>query len=254
MTVQTDLVLGFVLAVLRASAWVAVCPPFNTRMIPVPAKIGLAAALAIPVAPTLAAQGVPTETADLLTAALLQVGAGLALGFVTQVLFAALQAAGELIDLFAGFTIASTYDPFTGASQAVIGRFTYLLAVTLLFALDGHVMLVHGFLDSYSAVPLDGGGLDGLSSVLLQELSTFFLAALELAAPVLGAVFLAEVALGLLSRAAPQMNVFVLGFPIKILLTLGLVGMLLPRIPGVLQGILETSVRSGGAVARVFAG
>ena len=251
-SLPVDLVLGFLLAVVRASAWLAVAPPFNTRMIPVQAKVGFAVALAIPIGPRIAEQAPSPEVVPLVTAVLLQVAAGLALGFLTQVVFAAVQAAGELIDLFAGFTIAATYDPFTNANQAVFGRFYYLLTMTLLFALDGHLLLVRGFLDSFAAMPTGIPDLGSVSSVLVDSLGMFFLAALEIAAPVLAALFLTEVALGLLSKAAPQMNVFVLGFPIKILLSLGLVALTLPLLPTALDRLLRTAVRSGGAVMGAF--
>ena len=247
-----DLVLGFVLAVVRASAWLAVAPPFNTRMIPVPAKVGFAVALAIPVAPRLATQVPPPEVVPLIEATLLQVAAGLALGFLTQLVFAAVQAAGELVDLFAGFTIASTYDPFTNANQAVFGRFYYLVAMTLLFVLDGHLLLVRGFLDSFAAMPTGVPDLGSVSELLIDGLGMFFLAALEIAAPVLAALFLTEVALGLLSKAAPQMNVFVLGFPVKILLSLGLIGLTLPLLPNALEHLVRTAVRGGAAVMQAF--
>ena len=247
-----DIVLGFVLAVVRAAAWLAVAPPFNTRMVPAPAKVAFAVALAIPVTPQVALYAPEPEVGPLIVATLVQIGAGLALGFVTQMIFAAVQAAGELIDLFAGFTIAATYDPFTNANQAVFGRFYQLLAIALLFALDGHVLLVKGFLDSFTAMPTGAPDLGNLSKLLLDDLGMFFLAALEIAAPVLGALFLTEVALGLLSKAAPQMNVFVLGFPIKILLTLAMVGLTLPLMPNVLDRLVTTAVRSGNAVSGLF--
>ena len=250
--VPVDLVLGFVLAVVRAAAWLAVAPPFNTRMVPAPAKVAFAVALAIPVTPQVALYAPEPEVGPLIVATLVQIGAGLALGFVTQMIFAAVQAAGELIDLFAGFTIAATYDPFTNANQAVFGRFYQLLAIALLFALDGHVLLVKGFLDSFAAMPTGAPDLGNLSKLLLDDLGMFFLAALEIAAPVLGALFLTEVALGLLSKAAPQMNVFVLGFPIKILLTLAMVGLTLPLMPNVLDRLVTTAVRSGNAVSGLF--
>ena len=251
-SLPVDLVLGFVLAVVRASAWLAVAPPFNTRMIPVQAKIGFAVALAIPIAPRVAEQAPPPEVLPLIEATLLQVAAGLALGFLTQLVFAAVQAAGELIDLFAGFTIASTYDPFTNANQAVFGRFYYLLAMTLLFALNGHLLLVRGFLDSFAAMPTGLPDASTVGTLLIDGLGMFFLAALEIAAPVLAALFLTEVALGLLSKAAPQMNVFTLGFPVKILLSLGLVGLTLPLLPGALDRLVREAVRSGSAVMGAF--
>jgi flagellar biosynthetic protein FliR len=252
LSLSTDLVLGFVLAVVRASAWLAVCPPFSTRMLPVQAKIAFAVALAIPVTPQVASAAPPPEVGPLLVATLLQVGAGLALGFLTQLLFAAVQAAGELVDLFAGFTIAATYDPFTNANQAVFGRFYYLLAVAILFAIDGHLMLVRGFLDSFAAMPSGAPDFGSLSELLVDSLGMFFLAALEIAAPILGALFLTEVALGLLSKAAPQMNVFTLGFPIKILLSLLLVGLTLPHLPSAVDNLLRTAVRSGNAALETF--
>ena len=252
LALSTDLVLGFVLAVVRASAWLVVSPPFNTRMFPAQAKIAFAVALAIPVTPTVAASSPSPEVGPLIVATLLQVGAGLTLGFLTQLIFAAVQAAGELIDLVAGFTIAATYDPFTGANQAVFGRFYQLLALALLFAIDGHLMLVRGFLDSFSAMPTGAPDFETLSELLIDNLGMFFLSALEIAAPIMGALFLTEVALGLLAKAAPQMNVFMLGFPIKILLSLVLVGLTLPLMPNVVDNLVRTAVRSGTAAMAAF--
>jgi flagellar biosynthetic protein FliR len=247
-----DLVLGFVLAVVRTAAWIAVAPPFNTRMIPAPAKVGFAVALAVPVAPQIAATAPPPEVGPLVMATLMQVAVGLALGFVVQMIFAAVQAAGELVDLFAGFTIAATYDPFTNANQAVFGRFYQLLAIALLFALDGHLLLVRGLLDSFAVVPSGVPDLGATVGELVDALGLFFLSALQIAAPLLGALFLTEVALGLLSKAAPQMNVFTLGFPIKILLTIGLVGLALPLLPNAVDGLVRAAVRSGTVVLGTF--
>ena len=251
-TVPVDLLVGFLLAMVRTIAWLVVAPPFNTRMVPSTAKIGLAVALAIPMAPRVAATAPPAEPAPLVTAVLLQVGVGLALGFVVQLLFAAVQAAGELIDLFAGFTIAATYDPFTNANQAVFGRLYQLLATTLLFASNGHLLLLEGLLDSFEAAPSGLPDLGATSSELVDGLGLFFLAALEIAAPLLGVLFLTEVALGLLSKAAPQMNVFTLGFPIKILLTLLLAGLALPLLPNAVDGLVEAATTSSAVVAKAF--
>jgi flagellar biosynthetic protein FliR len=252
LALSTDLVLGFVLAVVRAAAWLVVAPPFNTRMLPIQAKMAFAVALAIPATPQVAASAPPPEIGPLIVAVLLQVGAGLVLGFITQMIFAAVQAAGELIDLFAGFTIAATYDPFTNANQAVFGRFYQLLAVALLFAVDGHLLLVRGFLDSFTAMPSGAPDFQNISELLIDNLGMFFLAALEIAAPLIGALFLTEVALGLLSKAAPQMNVFMLGFPIKILLSLVLIGLTLPLMPNVVENVVRTAVRSGTAAMAAF--
>jgi flagellar biosynthetic protein FliR len=252
LSLSTDLVLGFVLAVVRSSAWLVVCPPFNTRMIPTQAKVAFAVALAIPVTPMVAAGAPEPEVGPLIVATLMQVGAGLALGFLTQLIFAAVQAAGEIIDFFAGFTIAATFDPFTNANTAVFGRFYHLLSLALLFAIDGHLMLVRGFLNSFAAMPSGVPDFSSISELLIDNLGMFFLAALEIAAPIVGALFLTEVALGLLSKAAPQMNVFTLGFPIKILLSLILVGLALPLMPNIVGNLVRAAVRDGAALMTAF--
>ena len=256
MTIETSpaLVVGFVLAVVRAAAWVALIPPFASRSIPAPVKIGLAAALALPVAPRLAADPPSLETAPLVGAVLFQVGVGLGLGFLTSLLFGAVQAAGDLIDLFGGFTIAQAYDPLSNSSSALFGRFYQLLATVLLFALDGHLLLVRGFMTSFRALAATPPPLDDLSALAVDHLGLFVVAAIEIAAPLLGALFLAEVALGLLARAAPQMNVFVIGFPFKILLTLLLGGLTLPLLPGAVGSLVTHSVQGGTSVVRMLGG
>lgn len=252
---STSLITGFVLVVVRASAWLVVAPPFNTRMIPAPAKIGLAVALALPVAPRIAANAPAPETAPLVTAAALQVAIGLTLGFVALLLFSAVQAAGSLIDLFGGFTLATAYDPLSNAQTSMFGRIYSLLAVTLLFATNGHLLLFRAFLSSFDAVPLGTmPALHELSRLLTTDLTLFFLSALQIAAPLLAALFLAEVALGLLTRAAPMMNVFALGFSLKILLTLLLAGMTFSLLPGTVHSLVEHILRGGVVVTRAFGG
>lgn len=246
------LIVAFVLGVVRASAWLVLVPPFGTSAIPVQVKVGLAAALALPVAPRLAETPAPLDVPSLVAAVLLQVAVGLTLGFITMLAFAAVQAAGSLIDMFAGFTIAQAFDPLSGEQSALFGRFYQLLAATLLFAINGHVLLFRGFLTSFDAVGLQPPPLGRIAQAVVDGLDDFMLAAIEIAAPLLAALFLAEVGLGLLSRAAPQMNVFLLGFPLKILLTLGLVGLVLPVLPAVVEVLAERSVRAGNAIVELF--
>jgi flagellar biosynthetic protein FliR len=249
-----ELLVGFLLALVRASCWLILVPPFGTRSIPAPVKIGLAAALALPVA-TRVSETVPSlaTPAPLIGAVALQVAVGLSLGFIVFLLFSAVQAAGELIDLFGGFTVAPAYDPLANAQSSTFGRFYHLIAVTLLFAINGHLLLVRGFVtsfDSISATPT----LDDFSAHFVNTFGMFFLAALEIAAPLLAALFLAEVAMGLLSKAAPQMNIFMVGMPAKILLTLALAGLALPLLPSAVSSILDNALRAGNNLTDAFGG
>jgi flagellar biosynthetic protein FliR len=237
------LVTGYLLAFLRAAAWVFVCPPFGTRSVPTMVKVGLAGALALVVGPHLAQQAVPLEVAPLLTAAALQIAAGLALGFLGVLLFATFSFAGGLIDLVSGYSVAQLFDPGNNAPVSIFGQFYSVLATTLLFAIDGHLLLVRGFLTSFSAAPLTHLSTQTLAKLLTGDIALFFVSALEIAAPLLAALFLAEAALGLLSRAAPQMNIFQLGLPVKILVTLTLAGLALPLLPDAVSGMTNQVVR-----------
>ncbi len=239
------LVSGYLLAMVRAAAWVFVCPPFGNRSVPAPVKVGLAAALALVVGPRLADQAVPLEVGPLLSAAVLQVAAGLALGFIGVVLFATFSFAGGLIDLFSGYSTAQLFDPGNNAPVSIFGQFYSVLATTLLFAIDGHLLLVRGFLTSFDAAPLTSLSAGTIAELLTGDIGLFFVAALEIAAPLLAALFLAEAALGLLARAAPQMNVFQVGLPVKILVTLTLAGLALPLLPDAVSGVTNQIVRHG---------
>jgi flagellar biosynthetic protein FliR len=235
----------------RASSWIVVAPPFNNRMIPAQVKAGVAAALALSVAPQLSHHvSANLDTPSLIGAMVVQVAVGLTLGFLANMLLSALQTAGSFIDLFGGFTIAHAYDPMSNASSTMFGRVYQLLMVTLLFALDGHLLMVRGFMSSFDAVGATGLQMGSLQDVLMRDFGTFFIASLEIAAPLLGALFLSEVVLGLLTRAAPQLNVMALGFPLKILLTISLVTLALPLLPDAVSRMLHEAITAGAGAFR----
>lgn len=234
--------LGLLLGSVRSAAWLLVSPPFATRTIPGTVKATLAVALALPVATQIGPAIPELSTGALISAVVLQVVTGAALGFVTYLLFAAIQAAGDLIDLFGGFTLAQAYDPMSMSQSSIFGRFHQLLGLTLLFVTDAHLLIVAGFLRSYEAIPVtEGVAMDVTADALLDGISQFFLAALEIAGPMVVVLFLADVALGLLTRVSPQLNAFALGFPIKIFLTLALIGFTFPLLPGVVEGLSDTA-------------
>jgi flagellar biosynthetic protein FliR len=244
MTIDAPAYMAFLLAMVRAGAWIAVIPPFNHNAIPVPVRAGIAAALALAMAPVLQPQ-LPAsfDTASLAGAVVVQALAGIGLGLVVRILVMAVASAGSLIDLFGGFTISTAYDPNLNAQSAIWGRFYELLTVVLLFAMDGHLLLVRGFLASFNAIPLRAPSIGLLSSSMLTAVTTYFGAALEIAAPLLVVLFLAQVILGLVSRAAPAMNVLAISFPFMILLTILLTGLAIPMIPGALDSLLHQGVR-----------
>ncbi len=237
---------AFALAMVRATAWIFTSPPFNTRMIPTMVKAGIAAALAIAAVPHIDAKAVPLDTAGFLGALVIQVAVGLTLGFLTVILVNALQTAGSFVDLFAGFSLAAIIDPLSQSQSAIFGRFYELLAITLLFATNAYLLLVNGFYRSWEVVPANGIPIDNIQSLVTKNLSQFLIAAIEVAGPVLGCLFLAEVGLGLLARAAPQLNVFTLAFPLRVVVALVVVGLALPLLAPAITNLVREAMQPLG--------
>ncbi|SDY81637.1 flagellar biosynthetic protein FliR [Micromonospora pattaloongensis] len=243
--VPTASLLALLLATVRASAWLVVCPPFQGRVIPAQVKPLLALALALPVTPDLVDQAPAATAPALLVSTAEQVVVGVALGFLTALFFAAIQLAGDLIDLFGGFSVAFAFDPMSNASSSVFGRFYNLVAVTLLFASDGHQMVLRGFLQSYRTLPLDGTlSLANLSRLLTEGMGDMFMAGLQIAGPLIAVLFITDIALGLLNRVAPALNAFALGFPLKIFLTVALAGTAIAVLPNALDNLIRKAVQA----------
>ena len=164
---------------------------------------------------------------------MIQVAIGAGLGFLTRLVFTAIETAGGLLDVFGGFSLAAAYNPLTTTMTSIFGSFYALLCTTLIFATNIHLLIFEGFLRTFSAIPLNAGmSLSKLSTAITSAMGDMFIAALQIAGPLIVVLFLADVALGLLSRIAPQLNAFSLSFPLKIGLTLALVGsgfLLMPR-------------------------
>jgi flagellar biosynthetic protein FliR len=166
-----------------------------------------------------------------------------ALGFLTALVFSAIQAAGDLIDLFGGFSLAFAFDPLMQTGNSVFGKIYGLLATTLLFASGGHLLIIRGFLATYDVLPLDASlSMGRLGDLLTEGVVQMFLSALQIAGPLIAVLFLADVGLGLLTRVAPALNAFSLGFPVKIMLTLVLVGMAFPLLPVAVDELTKRSL------------
>ena len=236
---------ALLLAMVRASGFVIMAPPFNSTAIPVAVKGALAMALAIVVFPHISGD-LPAITAGfLIVTAITEAVIGAALGFVVQVLFTAVQMAGDLLDLSGGFSLQPAYDPLSLTTHSSIGKLHYMLATALLFTSGGDLLLVRGFVTSYEGLPV-GSSLptEQLGHTLITVFSMMFLAALQIAGPMVAVLLLADVALALLSRAAPALNIFAFGFPVKIMLTLTLLGLTFPLLPPAVNTLLEQATRA----------
>jgi flagellar biosynthesis protein FliR len=248
LSVPTAELTALLLASVRAAAWLAVSPPFNSRMVPGQVKALLSVGIALPVVPALVSNVPALDTAAMVVSMAEQVVLGTALGFLTALLFAAVSAAGSLIDLFGGFSLAFAFDPMgaTGnGGSGVFGRFYNIMAITLLFVTDGHQLVLRGFTTSYKVLPLDGTlSLHNLQHLVTDGVTEMFMASLQIAGPLIAVLFCADIGLGLLNRAAPALNAFTLGFPVKILLTLSAAGLGIALLPRAIAGLVDAAVHA----------
>lgn len=242
MELDTAVVTVFVLSLARTSAWVAVSPLFSANGIAGVGRLAFAIALAATATPLSMDGPPPPDNLYLFLAVLLgQVALGLVLGWLTSLALAIFQSAGAIIDMTSGFSIAALLDPTTGSQTAVMGRLFSMVFVALFFATNAHLVVVSGFVRTFqSSPPTTVPLLDSDSvAVAATSLSDLMLASLEIAAPVLGALLLAEVALALAARFVPQANVFMIGLPLKMGIALAVVGSSLIFMPVYTERVVE---------------
>ena len=243
--VDGAVVTAFLLTLARTTAWAATAPVLSARGMASVGRLALALALALFLTPMVGAGALPGDLAAFTTAVTVQVGVGLALGFLTGLLLRAVEVAGGIADYASGFSYGAQLDPVSGAQGAAFARLANVAFVALLFVTDGYHAVIRGFVRSFEAIPLgsapDLAG-DGVG-VLGHALTQLFAAALQVGAPMLGVLFLTDVALGLVARFVPQSNVVAVGLPVKAMAALASAGLLLALLPGHLDAIVDGSVR-----------
>lgn len=211
---------ALLLIFVRVTAFFITMPIFSHRTIPMMHRIGLAAFLAWIMYYTIEP---PVLEIDLHYYFLIvkEVLVGLFIGFIGYMIISAIQIAGGFIDFQMGFSMANVIDPQTGVQSPLMGQYLYLIALLFLLSTDGHHLLLDGIFYSYKFIPIDGAFIafdnESLLEYIVKAFSQTFVIALQMSIPVVGSIFLVDVALGILARTVPQLNVFVVGIPVKII-------------------------------------
>lgn len=242
---------GMALACIRITAFLVVAPPFSHQGIPVRIKAMLGVGIAVAVVPTVQHGGYSVEdVGPFLLGLVAEALTGLALGFLVMLVFSAVQAAGGLIDLFGGFQLASGYDPQLNVNGAQFSRLLQMVALALLFASDGYQLVLGGLIRSFTAIPL-GGRIDlaHVAQAVTTGLGQMFLAAVQIAGPLIVVLVLADVGLGLLTRVAPALNAFSLGFPLKILVTVVVGAIAFVALPQIVAGLSDRALSALGGMS-----
>ncbi len=237
-------VAGFMLVLARISPLFIVAPMFSSKMVP-PRVRGLAAVgLAVGIAP-LAIRGhrVPLDVMGLGALALKEIMVGLAFALAIAAMFAAVSTAGSLADTLIGFSFGQLVDPTTGNHGGVLAQFYSLIGVAVFIAIGGDTWVIQGLDRSYDLIPLTGyPAIGSLVGGVQAAFSGIMVSAMELAAPLVLAVLITDVAFGVVARVVPQLNVFSVGFPAKVLVGLLIIGVSLPFAVGFISDELQRSV------------
>lgn len=209
---------------LRVLALFTSAPVFSMRAIPVRVRIGLAFLVALCAQAALPGQPViDLGGREAAGAVLQQVGVGLAIGFAVRLVFVAVELAGEVIGLQMGLNFASFFDPASNAQVSAVARFFGNIAMLLFVVVNGHLMVLMAVVKSFESFPVDGHFLQAVAQMRLHELgASVFASGLWIALPMIALLLFVNLTLGVISRVAPQMNIYAVGFPVT--LTVGMLG------------------------------
>lgn len=216
---------------LRVLALVSTAPILSERSISNRVKLGLALLITIVIAPTLPQTQVPIFSAQGFWLALQQILIGIALGFTMQFAFAAVRTAGEIIGLQMGLSFATFFDPASHLNMPVLARLLDMLAMLLFLTFNGHLWLISILADTFHTLPFSGEPLNSNAFMALARAGgLIFLNGLMLALPLVTLLLTLNLALGLLNRMAPQLSVFVIGFPVTLSIGMMVIIALMPLI------------------------
>ena len=235
---------------LRVLAVFTAAPVFSSRVFPVRARIALAFLVAV--AAQSDSPGSPViglNDPSAFGVVLQQVGIGLALGFSVRLVFAAVELAGEVVGFQMGLNFASFFDPSMNTQLSAVGRFFGHITALIFVVMNGHVMVLMAVNKSFEAFPIQQNFLQALGQMQLYKLgANLFSSALWIALPMVGLLMFANLALGIISRVAPQMNIFAIGFPVT--LSVGLIGIAyaLPMLDQPFLALMERVIDIFGGV------
>jgi flagellar biosynthetic protein FliR len=237
---------------LRIGACLMVAPVFGAGVVPPRARLVLAGALTLMVAPLLRQPDVPMFSGAGLVVTLQQVLVGVAIGFVLQIVFDALAMGGQLLANTMGLSFAFNVDPLRGTGAPVVGQFYTLIATLTFLALNGHLAVVQALVDGFNTLPISTEGLapEGFRQVALWGVQ-LFRGALMVALPGVTALLIVNLAFGVVSRAAPSLNLFAIGFPVTLI---GGLLIILAGLPAMQSGFVRLMRETFGFAGTLMGG
>ena len=233
--------INFIWPLTRILGLIMVAPVFGHRAVPGRVKIGLGIFIALIIAPTLP----PMPDVGLgswhgLFILVQQLLIGIAIGFIMRIVFAAVEAAGEIVGLQMGLGFASFFDPQSAGQTLVLARFFNMLALLVFLAVNAHLLLIGVLVDSFQTLPISPQPLSAAGFFNVAAFgSTVFAVGLQLALPLIAILLMTNLSLGILTRSAPQLNIFAIGFPITLGVGLIVLDLTLPYFVPQLEQMLQ---------------
>lgn len=242
--------LGIMIA--RPAMLIASAPVFGGAFAPAPVRIGLAFLLALALWPGTQAPAIGSSVAIVLIVAR-EMAIGLAIGLAIRALIAGAEMAGHLAATQIGFTYGAVVDPQSGVRNNMVAALYGNVALVTFFAIDGHHALLRALAASYAQLPIGLGGVDGsLVQAVMQMLGVIFVMGVRFAMPVIIVLLVVELALGLISRSAPMLNLMVVGMPVRVLIGLVVIATVLPAAPAVIRRFSTIVLDIGSGMAAAF--
>lgn len=241
-----ELIVTFLLIFSRIGAFMVAVPLFGGPSTPGQVKAGMAFVVSLILLPLVAPpqHELAGGLLELGLAVAREIGVGLLTGLICNMILQVLNIIGQIFDLHIGFLMSSFFDPAMGGQITLTAKFLYLMGIVLFFTLDGHHMLLMGMARSFDSLPLNTAVFNGgAMTVLVRAFSRMFTVAVQISAPVIAVMLIIDICLGLLGRTAPQMNIFMLGFSLKIGAGILTMAVMVPLLGVVFQSLFRMMER-----------
>lgn len=234
---------AFVLVLLRVSAMIVTIPVISEGTVPAKIKASLSIIVAIIIFPLVVSQVPSTKSFHLLQLIFLMIGEvliGITIGYVARLIFAAIQIAGDVIGFQMGFSIATVIDPMSSTQVSIITELKYLIAMMVFLTINAHHLFFQAIIQSYTVLPALSFHFSGqLMQYIFDVSMEMFVIAIKMAAPITAVMVFTNVALGIVARTVPQMNIFIVGFPLQISIGLIFLGLTAPYFVRMTQGMFS---------------
>lgn len=246
----------YLMVFFRIIGFLIIAPLFSSRNVLSMMKAALAMLISILVVPTLVDPPFLTIDSSLLLFliyAISEFAIGLSIGFISTLFFDSINLAGQLIDMQMGFGIVNVVNPQSGAQMPVMGTFKYFLTMFFYLSINGHIFLFDALIKSYQIIPLGNFSVDSnLMNFIIYVTSNLFIVGIKIALPYVGALFATDFILGIIARTVPQMNVFMIGMPLKIGIGFILAIIIIPLYIYILGAFFERSFKDIYTLIRIL--